>query len=84
MLIAIDPTSGKIETITAHNETEARDFIRLHDGRRNLYYSVNPTRTAMTRKAAKTDIAAIEYLLGDLDPHDGESPEDANLATLKP
>ena len=37
----------------------------------------------MTRKAAKVDIAAIEYLLGDLDPHDGESPEDAKARYLK-
>jgi hypothetical protein len=83
VLTAIHPTSGKIETITAHNKTEACDFIRLHDGTRNLYYSVNPIRTAMTRKAAKKDIAAIEYLLGDLDPHDGESPEDAKARYLK-
>ena len=83
VLTAIVPTSGKIETITAHNKTEARDFIRLHDGKCNLYYSVNPTRTAMTRKAAKTDIAAIEYLLADLDPRDGESPEDAKSRYLK-
>ena len=39
----------------------------------NLYYSVNPTRTAMCKKAAKTDIAAIEYVLADLDPADGET-----------
>ena len=40
----------------------------------------------MTRKAAKTDIAAIEYLLVDLDPRDDESPEDAKaryLAAIK-
>jgi hypothetical protein len=83
VLTAIHPTSGKIETITARDKTEARDFIREHDGKRNLYYSVNPTRTAMTRKAAKTDIAAIEYLLADLDPHDGENPEDAKARYLK-
>ena len=83
VLTAIDPASGKIETITAHNKTEARDFIRRHDGKRNLYYSVNPTRTAMTRKAAKTDIAAIEYLFADLDPRDDESPEDAKSRYLK-
>ena len=86
VLTAIDPISGKIETITARDTTERRDFIRLHDGKRNLYYSVNPTRTAMTRKAAKTDIAAIEYLFVDLDPRDDESPEDAKaryLAAIK-
>jgi heavy metal translocating P-type ATPase len=83
VLTAIHPTSGRIETITARDATEARDFICLHNGKRNLYYSVNPTRTAMTSKAAKTDITAIEYLLGDLDPHDGESPEDAKARYLK-
>ena len=36
----------------------------------------------MTRKAAKTDIAAIEYLLADLDPRDDESPEDAKARYL--
>jgi hypothetical protein len=40
-------------------------------------------RTAMTRKAAKTDIAAIEYLLGDLDPHGGESSQDPKARYLK-
>jgi hypothetical protein len=83
VITAIHPTSGKIETITARNATEARDFIRYHDGTRNLYYSVNPTQKAMARKAAKTDIAAIEYLVGDLDPHDGESPKDAKARYLK-
>ena len=83
VLTAIHPTSGRIETITARDATEARDFIRLHNGKRNLYYSVNPTRTAMTSKAAKTDIAAIEYLLADLDPRDGDSPEDAKARYLK-
>src|SRR5271155_4932892 len=51
-----------------------------------ISYSVNPTRTAMTRKVAKTDIAAIEYLLADLDPRDDESPEAAKqryLAAIK-
>jgi hypothetical protein len=83
VLTAIHPTSGRIETITARDATEACDFIRAHDGKSNLYYSVNPTRTAMTRKAAKTDIAAIEYLLADLDPGDGERPQDAKARYLK-
>ena len=75
VLTAIVP-DGPTTTITARDKTEALCFIRLHDGKRNLHYSVNPTRTAMTRKAAKKDIAAIEYLLADLDPRDDESPEE--------
>ena len=53
-----------------------------HNGRRNLYYSVNPTRKAITSKAKKTDIAAVEYLLADLDPADGESSEAAKARYL--
>ena len=77
VLTAIDPTAGKIEALTAHNASEVLDFVCAHDGKRNIYFSLNPTRTATTRKAAKTDIVAIEYLLADLDPRDDESPEDA-------
>ena len=36
----------------------------------------------MSKKAAKTDIAAIEYALADLDPADGETPEAAKARYL--
>ena len=51
--------------------------MRQYNRKRNLYYSVNSTRTLMSKKAAKTDISSIEYLLADLDPKEGESPEAA-------
>ena len=59
-----------------------RAFVTKYNGTRNLYYSVNPTRKAMTKKAAKTDIAAIEYLPGDLDPKPDETPEAAKARYL--
>jgi hypothetical protein len=46
--------------------------VVAHNGINNIYYSVNPTKTAMNKKPKKEDIAAVEYLLGDLDPKDGE------------
>jgi hypothetical protein len=52
-------------------------FVRKYDGKRNLYYNVNPTRTALNKKAKKTDIAAIEFALADLDPKDGEASDAA-------
>ena len=74
VLSAIVP-DGAIETITAKTEGDISAFVSKHSGKRNLYYSVNPTRTALTRKAAKTDIAAIEYLPADLDPKANEPSE---------
>ena len=62
LLTAIIP-DGTTDTITAQTADEARAFVATYYGQRNLYYSVNPTRRPMNKKAAKTDIAAIEYLL---------------------
>jgi hypothetical protein len=76
VLTAIVP-DGPTKTITADSRRDARRFVEEHDGTRNLYFSVNPTRTAMSSKAAKVDIAAIEYVLADLDPREDESPEAA-------
>jgi hypothetical protein len=82
VLTAIIP-DGTTITITARTADEVDAFIREHNGKRNLYYSVNPTRTAMSKKAAKIDIAAIEYLLADLDPREDESPEAAKARYLE-
>jgi predicted P-loop ATPase len=82
ILTAIHPDKEWIDTITAKNVDEVRAFVQKFDGKRNLYYSVNPTRTAMTSKAAKPDIAAIEYVLADLDPKEGETSEAAKARYL--
>src|SRR5262245_25022648 len=92
LLVAIDPNKNKGNTtaITAHDQAEALSFIERWNGKRNLYYTVNPTRQPMTKKPAKTDIAAIEYMLADLDPAGDETPAAAKarylaqLETLQP
>lgn len=81
VLCAIVP-DGKIDTITARDANEVYKFIRENNSERNIYFSVNPTRKAMTSKAAKTDIAAIEYLFADLDPKDNESTDAAKARYL--
>jgi hypothetical protein len=89
VLSAIVP-DGPIETITALTPSDVRAFSARHDGERNLYFSVNPTREVLSKKATKTDIAAIEYVLADCDPNPGETSADAKaryqaqLETLKP
>jgi hypothetical protein len=83
VLTAIGPLDETIETITAFTPDDVHDFINVNNGQRNLYYTVNPTRRAMTSKPAKIDIAAIEYLLGDLDPRDDETSEAAKARYLE-
>jgi Family of unknown function (DUF5906) len=82
VLVAIIP-DGPTITITTSDETEAREFVREHNGKRNIYYSVNPTRRPMAKKPAKTDIAAVEFLLADLDPRANETPDDAKTRYLE-
>jgi len=81
VLTAIVP-DGDTVTITAHDREEIAAFIREHDGKRNIYYAVNPLRREMSKKAAKTDAAAIEFALADLDPNEGESPDAAKARYL--
>ena len=74
---------GPVRTFTARDENEALNFIDANVSKANLYYSVNPTRTALKSKAKKVDIAAVEYLLADLDPRADETPEAAKRRFLK-
>ena len=88
VLTAIDPNKeedeeGQIETITASDAAAVRKFVAANNGWRNLYYSLNPTRTAMRKKTAKTDIASIEFLHADLDPKENETSEAAKARYLK-
>ena len=82
VLTAIIP-DGFATTATTQTTAEVNAFVRDYDGKRNLYYSVNPTKGAVTKKAAKTDTAAVEYLLADLDPADDETPEAAKFRYLE-
>jgi hypothetical protein len=76
VLTAIVP-DGATETITARSPAEITAFIDANNGKRNIYYTLNPLRSATSKKPSKTDVAAIEYLLADLDPRDDEKPEAA-------
>ena len=83
VVTAIVPDGGTTtQTFAADDEIGLRKFISNHNGTRNLYYSVNPTRGAMSRKASKADIAAVEFVLSDLDPRDDEKSADAKARYL--
>jgi P4 family phage/plasmid primase-like protien len=71
-LTAIKP-DGPVVTDTARTDAAVDNFVERFNHDRNIYYSVNPTSKAMTSKAAKTDIAAIEFGLADCDPEPGET-----------
>jgi predicted P-loop ATPase len=80
VLTAIHPDSKGdkyVTTKTFSDPADVRAFVGNWNGLRNLYYSPNPTRTALQSKAAKTDIASIEFLFADCDPQENETAEAA-------
>jgi predicted P-loop ATPase len=81
ILTAIIP-DGLTDTITAKTAEDVRRFVAKNDGKKNLYFSVNPARADRTSKASKLDILAIEYSFVDLDPRENETPEAAKIRYL--
>jgi hypothetical protein len=76
VLTAIHPERKGAPTSSFTDPEQARRFITAHNGAgENVYYSVNPTKTALLSKASKDDIARIEYLHADADPSDDETPQ---------
>jgi hypothetical protein len=69
---------GEVEGELAKNAAEIDRFVAAHNGKLNIYFTLNPLRGApKSRKPSKLDIAAVEYLQADLDPRDDESPKEA-------
>ena len=80
-LTAIEP-DGAATTRIFEDEDKAAAFVNKHNGKRNLYYSPNPTRSGLNSKATKADITAAEFAHADLDPLDDETPETAKQRYL--
>jgi hypothetical protein len=62
VLSAVVP-DGKITTITAHKVDQAEAFIREHNGKRNIYYSVNPARGRSIRKPRRRTLPSSMHSL---------------------
>ncbi|HEP9227020.1 TPA: hypothetical protein VDV27_001841 [Pseudomonas aeruginosa] len=83
-LTAIIP-DGKTETRTfkPSEADEAADWIEGHQGKRNLYFHVNPVRRPLDVKASKEDMARLACLHVDIDPRAGEDPAEEKERALK-
>lgn len=84
VLTAIIP-DGKTETMSFQPSgwQKAADWIEGHQGKRNLYFHVNPVRGFLGNKASKEDIARMGWLHIDIDPRAGEDFEEERTRALK-
>lgn len=84
VLTAIIP-DGKTETVTFTPDRwqKAAEWIEGHQGKRNLYFHVNPVRRPMDVKASKEDMARLAWLHVDIDPRAGEDFDEERERALK-
>lgn len=77
VLTAIPPEGGLTETATFSEEslTKLSAFLLRHVGSRNVYFMVNPARSALTSKAKKEDVEGMAFLHVDIDPAKGADPD---------
>jgi len=73
-LTAIPVEGGRLDTVTftADSEEKIETWLATKGKDHNIYFSVNPTRNVVSKKAAREDIACVEYLHVDVDPRAGE------------
>jgi len=57
-------------TQTFDNLDGAREFIKKHNGKANLYYTPNTLKSSFSKKPEKVDVAAAEWLWVDIDYND--------------
>jgi hypothetical protein len=75
LLVAIHPERKGAPGRTYTTLEQCQEFILAHNETENLYYSVNPARGLIDKKPSKAEIGSGEYLHADVDPAEGESPE---------
>lgn len=69
-LTSIQTDRKAIETVTFYprNVDDCERWIESWNGKRNIYFHVNPVRYEVTSKAERTDIDRVCYLHVDIDP----------------
>lgn len=70
VLTAISPDKKSVETVSvqAGNADEAKKWIGRYNGKRNIYFTVNPVLAATSNHPEKEHIAELAWLHVDVDP----------------
>lgn len=84
-LTAIPVDGGKLNTVTFTSEQtdKLEEWLTKNGEGHNIYFSVNPCLEAVSKKASREDIRAVEYLHVDVDPRAGEDLETEQARILE-
>lgn len=81
--ITTDKQSIITEPFTEDQIEELTDFLKEHNGERNLYFQVNPSINLDAKKSLRANIKALAWLHVDIDPREGEDMEDERSRALE-
>lgn len=87
VLTAIQPDGERLintASFAPGEEAELTKWLKTFGADRNVYFSVNPVRERVNRKADRESITALDWLHVDIDPRAGEpiADEQARILTL--
>ncbi len=84
VLTAIIPDAGTTtQTFLPKEIDKCEKWINKHQGKRNIYFTVNPANKPLIKKAKKVDIAALAWLHVDIDPITGKNLTTERARILK-
>lgn len=82
VLTAISLDKKSINTATFTDQKAVLDWLNKYGVDRNIYFSVNPTRYAVSKKPMREDVESLAWLHVDIDPRAGENIEEERKRAL--
>lgn len=84
VLTAIQTDRKAIATGTFRPESEDAlgKWLTAYNGKRNVYFHVNPPIRDLTKKADREDIKSVDWLHVDIDPRAGENLDEERVRAL--
>ena len=73
---AISPIDGSIRVQYFESLEALAVFIKEHNGKDNLYFTLNSLMRRLNKKPSRKDIDSVMYLHADIDPIKGEPLQD--------
>lgn len=80
--IRIDKKAIDTKTFRPATEGQLTEWLKAYNGERNIYWSTNPPRHDLSKKAEREDIKNVSYLHVDIDPRAGEDLEAERVRCL--
>lgn len=82
VLTAISLDKKNITTSTFRSADRAKEWLEEHGKTRNVYFSVNTTRTDVVKKPLREDVQSMDWLHVDVDPRAGEDIQEEQKRIL--